>query len=35
MLLVKAGALRPGKTYTATLTDGSLKQRTTFTLARH
>jgi uncharacterized protein YkwD len=35
MLLVKAGALRAGKTYKATLTDGGFKQRTTFTIARH
>jgi len=35
MLLVKAGALRTGKSYTATLTDGGFKQRTTFTIARH
>jgi uncharacterized protein YkwD len=35
ILLVKAGALRPGKSYTAALTDGKLKQRTAFTIARH
>lgn len=35
LLLIKAGALRPGKTYVATLTDGKFKQQTTFTVARH
>jgi len=34
ILLAKAGSLRRGHTYSATLTDGSLSQRTKFTLAR-
>ncbi len=35
VLLVKAGALRPGKSYKATLTDGKLRQQTSFTISRH
>jgi uncharacterized protein YkwD len=35
VLLVKAGALKAGRSYTATLTDGGFKQRTAFTIARH
>ena len=34
ILLTKAGSMKPGHTYTATLTDGGFSQRTRFTLAR-
>jgi hypothetical protein len=34
ILLVKTGAIKPGKSYTATLTDGGLTQRTSFRTAR-
>ena len=35
ILLIKSGTIRAGKSYVATLTDGALVQRTTFTMARH
>ena len=34
IVLIKSGALKAGRGYTATLTDGRLRQRTSFTLAR-